>query len=397
MPQPTLTEPDPLTELLRTHRSDIAVEAGRFTGPGDNVLSAAMSRARFVILGEDHGTAEIPRVARALYETLQPAGYDTLVVEVGPYVAAELRAMLGATDPGARMRAYLGANPFSLAVYNWREELDFLQRASSMSGSRFRLIGIDQEILGAAKILLEKARARSSTDDARRHICALLAKEQEHYRHALQTGTPQDLFMLAAPRDDITAARDVLRRAGQGAESPLDALLESRTIYYEHFGSSAYRAGARRARLMKRNFTAALGLAARKVMVKIGAFHGYKGVSPLQTREVGAFLAELAEGDGARSLHVLALGVRGARSEFAGIGKPLQSAAFDLREPDSPLPGLRPLLDIAVDRASWSLFDLRPLRGAHGAQKLDPELERVIVGYDLVLLIPYVTAATEIQ
>jgi len=111
MPQPTLTEPDPLTELLRTHRSDIAVEAGRFTGPGDNVLTAAMSRARFVILGEDHGTAEIPRVARALYETMQPAGYDTLVVEVGPYVAAELRAMLGATDPGARMRAYLGANP----------------------------------------------------------------------------------------------------------------------------------------------------------------------------------------------------------------------------------------------------------------------------------------------
>ncbi len=107
---------------------------------------------------------------------------------------------------------------------------------------------------------------------------------------------------------------------------------------------------------------------------------------------------EAAEGHEEKSVHILILGVKGQQSRFAGIGRPFQSVPLDLAgDKDSDFLFLRPLFDnVLGDREAvntienlWTLYDLRPLRPSFTKYgRLDPELERVIFGYDFVILIP---------
>jgi hypothetical protein len=375
-------------------RTDIGLASCTFVGPGAAVLRAALRNTRFVVMGEDHGIAETAEVASVLYEMLQSFGHFALAVEIGRYAAAELARILGSASPRAQMRAYLDSYPFSLAFYDWTEEFGFLERAASLSGSRFCLMGIDQELMGASKLLLHKALEQSRDPAIRTSIEVLLAREAEHFQRALGSGNPEDLFMVAADPEPVRALGQALRRMDADRAAPVEALLESRAIYTEMHASS-YLANVRRARLMKQEFATVLRSPTDKVMVKIGSYHGFKVPGPLKTREIGALVAELADAGGSRSLHVLVLGVRGEQLAFAGIGRPAAREAFDLRDPDSLLPGARPLAEIAAEHTSWSLFDLRPLRPMLlDLTPVEPAIEQVILGYDLAIMIPEASAST---
>lgn len=384
-----------LKQLLAEQRSDIALTAAGLEGPGAEVLRAAAQDARYVVMGEDHGVAEIAQAAAALYRMIQPLGFDTLAVEVGAYAADELTRILASDAPVDRMRAYIGQYPFSIAFYNWREELDFLRQAAALSGGGFRLIGFDQELMGASRLLLEKALA-SSPEAQREELSALLAEEAACYQRASADGNPMELFMMQVDADRLRALRDELQRAGAPGAAALTALLESREIYAA-MGTDVYLSNARRARYMKRALMSALEGRQDRLMLKTGAYHGYKGWAPMRTREIGATLAELADAHGARSLHVIVLGAGGTQLTFAGIGNPAASEPLEVHDEDYDLPGAVPLLELAADRDGWSLFDLRALRpGLGDMEAVAPATEHLLLGYDLAIVIPEVTAASEI-
>ena len=127
-------------------------------------------------------------------------------------------------------------------------------------------------------------------------------------------------------------------------------------------------------------------------MVKLGANHAYKGINPLNNRDVGNFLAERAEGLGRTSLHLIVLAAKGKQLRFAGAGKPPQPAEI---EPGSS--AFKLLADAAATGGSWSLFDLRPLRP--GLRKLaagDIDVFNLINGYDFALIIPEGSASTQL-
>jgi hypothetical protein len=49
-------------------------------------------------------------------------------------------------------------------------------------------------------------------------------------------------------------------------------------------------------------------------------------------------------------------------------------------------------------RGGWTVFDLRPLRGKFASfGRVDRDLERLIFGYDILVLVPEVTAQTVIK
>ncbi len=386
-----------LAAALAANRSELAVEGGELAGPGAAVLREAAADARFVLLGEDHGIAEIPGFAAALYRALQPAGFDTLAIEVGPRVASEVERVLGMEQRRARFAAFLAEYPFALAYYDLEPELAFLERAADLSSASFRLVGLDQELLGASKFLLRQARAMARGEEAAARLDALLAAEAKAYARAQRSGEPGDLFMLTADRAELEAARDALARESQAAARPLEALLESREIY-ELNATAGYRSNLQRAELMRRNLRAALPGSWPKMLVKVGANHAYKGLNPLRSRELGNFLAEVAELVGSRSLHLMVVGAHGEQSLFAGVGRPPAATPIDLVGPAGGLPFLAPLVEIADRHERWSLFDLRPLRPLY--RKLgpwEPELERLVYGFDLVLVIPTATAAAPLR
>jgi len=86
------------------------------------------------------------------------------------------------------------------------------------------------------------------------------------------------------------------------------------------------------------------------------------------------------------------IGMRGADETEFGPGQPARAIAKEA----TPGP-LAPLYAKAYPGA-WTVFDLRPLRREFDRfGPVDRELERLIFGYDLVVLIPEVTASSVIQ
>ena len=108
--------------------------------------------------------------------------------------------------------------------------------------------------------------------------------------------------------------------------------------------------------------------------------------------DLGNFVTEFADGLGSNSLHIEVLGVRGENEEELGPGKP-DKAVVKTTE-DGPLV---PLYAMAYPD-KWTVFDLRPLRSEFdNLGHVDRELERLIFGYDVLVLIPQVTAQAAIQ
>jgi len=86
--------------------------------------------------------------------------------------------------------------------------------------------------------------------------------------------------------------------------------------------------------------------------------------------------------------------VNGDQLRFAGIGRPAAPARLNLAEDkDSDFLYLKPMFDnLLAD--GFTVFDLRGFRsGFRSLGPVDREMERLIFGYDFLVLIPHPTAS----
>ena len=143
---------------------------------------------------------------------------------------------------------------------------------------------------------------------------------------------------------------------------------------------------------MKHNFLVDYERAAaqgqrQRVLLKFGDWHLYKGLNPLHERDLGNFLAEFADGRNTTALHILVLGAKGTHALYAGYDRPLKFEPF-VMDQDEDYRWIKAAVD-AQRAGSWTLFDLRKLRFKH--LDMSADWERVIYGYDLLVLIPELT------
>ncbi len=131
-------------------RQPVALSEGRLSGAGADTIRVGLREARFVLIGEDHGLAEIPAFSSAVFDEAAPLGFRNLFVEIGPLAARRMTQVLGSADPDAQAADWARRYPFSLAFYNWRQEFAFLKDARRAAGSSFGLFGLDQELMGAS-------------------------------------------------------------------------------------------------------------------------------------------------------------------------------------------------------------------------------------------------------
>jgi hypothetical protein len=149
--------PSPLDlgEALTGARHAIALGPQGFSGEGATLLRQAVSEARYVAIGEDHFTREIPHFAGAVCDLMAPklAAY---VVEAGPVATETIAPMLSAPDREARMAAFGRLYPNALAFLDSVEDNEAAAHCAKASrGAAYRLIGIDQEFFGAPALLLD--------------------------------------------------------------------------------------------------------------------------------------------------------------------------------------------------------------------------------------------------
>ena len=63
-----------LDQKLREVRFDLRIQDGKITGGGAPVIEKAISGAKYVLIGEDHITHEIPQFAAAVCNIMAPQG-----------------------------------------------------------------------------------------------------------------------------------------------------------------------------------------------------------------------------------------------------------------------------------------------------------------------------------
>ena len=380
-------------------RSSLSVEDGRLAGRGAGVLGDAAAGAQFVLLGEDHGTNEIAAFADAFFASLVPLGYRTIAVETGPVLTERLRAWVAAPNGRAQYAAFEKNHGGTTAFYGWQREFAFLEHANRATGGALRLWGLDQELMGSSKYLLESMLEQHPGARSTALIRQMLHEDEADYRNAARSGDPAAMFVLQVKPAQLSALTASLQSDGNARSSALArALVETRDIYVNCCNELAGRSNRDRALLMKQTLVAYLRAsgayaAPPKIFFKFGEEHLYRGTNPLRNLDLGNFVSELGDGLGLRDLHVLALGAFGRQSKFAGIGKPWASSAYALDDPDHKRFAFLAPFVLSMVPSGWTLYDLRPLR-VHFSQAgiADAGYERLVFGYDFLLLVPQTTA-----
>lgn len=121
--------------LIGKNRYSLTQDGQQFTGPGWGKLQRDVQQSHFVLVGEDHGTAQIPAFTAALAHVLKPAVY---VAEIDPYEAQDLTQLVA--QPGLPT-AFQQQHPLGLSFYSWAEEFEL---ARALRAQQVRILGVDQ-------------------------------------------------------------------------------------------------------------------------------------------------------------------------------------------------------------------------------------------------------------
>jgi hypothetical protein len=376
--------------------SPLTVRPEGFSGPGAAILSEAIDASRYVLVGESHFSREIPAFTTNVCRLMAPGGLTAMVVEIGPEAAGVVNARLRAPDREQQISDFMSSHPDAMAFLNGRDEGQTAADCAGVAGPDFKLWGLDQEFFGVSGYLFEQMLAAGPGPLARAQIEALAEQERTAMQAALASGSPMDLFLFKATDATLDQAGTAIDQdGGDRAKALFAALRETRAIYQ----ASQSRRGdpnGRRARLMKRTLVTHFAEAPQaRVLMKFGAFHLYKGYNPLGQRDLGNFVAEHADGEGVKSLNLIVAGARGALAGYNGVGRQKTVQKFDattgkdsdwckdvmLARPSGTAPG------------DWFLVDLRRLRSAD-LEALTPEWRALVLGYDLAVVAPELSAST---
>lgn len=389
-----------LPSLLLQSRLPLCVDGGVFGGAGWRLILDRISDADFIAIGEDHLTQEIPLFAGALCDVLGPQGLSALAVEAGPEAARFVNANLRIPDHLARMAGLVDRYPDAVAFLDVVQENDLASRCSKASSrADFEIWGLDQEFLGSAGWLLDQILDQPLQSNTRAVMLRLRGQERSYASAASGSGDPARLFLFQVSDDDLAAAEECIQKEGSDVVRRLFAALRTTHEIYKGSMSDAGESNARRARLLKRNLATHLAASSmstrpRKILAKFGEWHLYRGYNPLDVRDLGNFVAEYADVNGGRSLHIAVLGAKGTHAVYGGYARPAREEPFVMTD-DPDYAWLKDAVALAEPQG-WTLFDLQQLRGRK-LSRLPLEWQRLALGYDILVLIPTVRPAAMVQ
>ena len=130
--------------------------------------------------------------------------------------------------------------------------------------------------------------------------------------------------------------------------------------------------------------------AGKRNLFKYGANHLAKGESLMTIYDIGNLINNINDSEYKKSLNIMILGSSGTQaSPFEGYPEE------KIDENSNILNTLKPITS-AVIGDQWHCFDMLPLRKAMNEDKIvikDIRLLRIVKGYDIIIIIPKVTAS----
>lgn len=389
-----------LTRLLVANRHPVALSLGALTGAGGRLLVDSASHARFVLLGEEHGIAETPRLMQAMLCELRTSGFDTFAIEVSPLQGERLDGMARKPAAVAALNAMIVDWRTAPPFYSVREERDLLASAMTAQCARppMRIWGLDYDVSADRYFLeeLEKLAPKSGRDAV--HRAHLLA---DSGFAAVKQGNPSKFFAWSAP-DSVF---DALRAAFGPTISPraraiIDVFARTARINRLFLSGDGYQSNLLRSAYLRENFAREFAQAGTKgttprVVFKFGGSHMMRGFNTTNTLDIGTAADVYAEARGERAYHVLVLGGSGTKAARMNIMKlqyePMPSGEID----GANLAWLKP----AVPDSGWVVFDMQAARGAWLRRRgpvLTPMQDRFVHAYDAIVVLTGSTPGTPV-
>ncbi len=361
-----------LQDALRSNARAITLEGTELSGPGADFLLAEARASRFLLLGESHGNQETPAATRALLKALRD-DYDVYAIETGPCATEVARRV--ATDKGVAGVVELTKQlPFSIAFFQWREEIEAFGAALELG---YDVWGLDQEFIGAPRLLLREL-AATGKGDAVTLAASWSERANAGFTHFAKTGKRDRAFFSVADDETFDQLAEAFADSSAGARM-VDELRQSWIIYRHYNEKRFFQNNHDRIRLMKRHLAERLAAAPvdAKVLFRFGSAHMGRGLSPFDQYDLGNMASELAVASGSDSLHVFVF----ARGSVQPDGSTKSYAQQS--------PHLAPLLDLAGE--GGVVVDLRPLRpllSTKQAKKRMPAVHAFVFRFDAAVVFP---------
>ncbi|MFD1469784.1 hypothetical protein ACFQ48_16265 [Hymenobacter caeli] len=392
---PARAQDSTLTCLIRQHQLPLVAAGAQFSGLGWDELRLSIQQSQFVLVGEDHGLAQIPGFTAAVAQVLQPAVF---VAEIDPYVARDLTML--AAQPGPPT-AYLQQYPEALCFYSLAEEFELIR---TLRAQHVQLVGLDQVFITTAARFYARLAEQANGRPARACLQQQAAKYQAQGQVFEREG--KDRFSMSEQRPSaVDSLVAVTRQEGPAVRQMVQDYVTSYQIYrtYETRaplpnGLSAHQA---RLNLMRRNLLnikperpGSAGQPLPKMLFKFGANHLGRGLSIASFGEfydVGNLALSLAEAQDKQSLHIMIVGKQGTQARGSNqVNRSQNVAAYTAADNAY----LQPYFGQTPGPA-WNVVDLRPARRALGAGKLvaSQQMQRVLLDYDYLVVIPETTAS----
>jgi len=125
---------------------------------------------------------------------------------------------------------------------------------------------------------------------------------------------------------------------------------------------------------------AKLNTALPKAVLKFGANHLYRGISPVNQYDLGNMTYELAEMNGSQAVNFYLNAVKGQSRDFYGAAN-----SFDHSEDLNPI--IKEVLENEIKDDSWVVIDMRPLRTKLKRDDLN-KIKELVFCYDFWIYIP---------
>ncbi|SNC63975.1 hypothetical protein SAMN06265337_0987 [Hymenobacter gelipurpurascens] len=378
------------TRLVQKNQFALTPTGTQFTGLGWEKLQQDIQKSQLVLIGEDHGMAQIPAFATAVARELKPALY---VAEIDKYQAQDVSRL--ATQPGLAS-AFNKKYPMALSFYSWAEEMELARYLRTQNVS---ILGIEQVGIGTPgrffTVLSEKVKSKP----AKAYLQQRARTYQTRDYTAMLTGKYNGITMFALGQSGIDSLRAFTEKESPEARKMVDDFVASYRIYQESFAGKRSSHFAR-INLMKRNLLAELqpyqqaNQPLPKMLFKFGAYHVGQGRSIWgDIYDVGNLAKNLADMHDQKSLHIFVMGKQGTK---LGAGVPDADVKNTVKYSDAEEAMIKPFAAQTKAGSAWQIFDLRPLRAALLRDKLkvsSHELEATILGYDYVVIIPETTSS----
>jgi len=367
------------TQFAKINQTSFVKEQNGFRGLGwDKIISLA-TKSNNVLIGEDHFTNETPFFVSKIASQVK---FDNFFFEIDPFTAKILQQKIKTLSADA-LKKYITNYGNTFSFYSFDLEFELLKQLNR-TNTKFQ--GTDQILLVGDRLICNELMQLTKNEKAR-EIYKSIRDQSKNNFEAFLKDQKNPFYLFTADFEKKIAELSSLKLSKE----------EQKIVEALKLTAKIYKSGSHhlRVQLMKNQLMAVYDeWVNKKNLFKFGANHVAKGESLLEIYDTGNLVNNIADSQFSKSLHVMIVGKTGYQaSPFKGY------PAEKIDASSGTLQSLKPLFKL-VNGEEWQCFDMTALRNAidEGTIKVtDIKLLRMIKGFDLIVIIPTVTAANFMQ